>query len=203
MLQYIEDTKHAVDTLYAGIVFEDEQLGQLQRKLAGINGEISGKLSNLEFLRVNPDFDDEGIGTAIYWELYDNEPKVIRLEQEIEALKLSIEDRKFSLSVLAGGLFQIVKQGASRSHVEWAAVPNGRMLGSLPLKTIVLQARNQAMHWEGGNFHSPVNNCFQTLIVEHGARFATYSTESMAAEVVRLLGWNKRAVFEADLKSLL
>ncbi|MBL8688021.1 MAG: hypothetical protein JNL04_02935 [Rhodospirillaceae bacterium] len=204
MTQYIDDIRHASSTIIAGLTFEHDQLRDLQRELAAVETEIAHKVRRVNFLELNPELDDEGIGTSTFWDLhFDDGPKADALDKKIAELKKSINDRRFSSAVLAGGLLQIAKQGISLAHGALDQAPNGRMIGSLPLKTIVWQARNQAMHYEEGNPHPPVVAVFDTLVREHGNIFGSYRTEIKAAEVVGLLGWNSQAAFEADMLSLL
>ena len=48
------------------------------------------------------------------------------------------------------------KQGISIVHGGLGAAPNGRMIGSQPLKEVIWQGRNQGFHWAEQSFHPPV-----------------------------------------------
>lgn len=121
-------------------------------------------------------------------------------EQEYKRLEWRIKVRKFSTYSLAGALLQFAKQGISTVHGNKENCPDGRYIGSQPLKTIIWEGRNQALHWEEGNFKNKrLCQCFDTLAKEIDPKFANYTTQNMALDIVELLGWTTFTAFKRDL----
>lgn len=73
------------------------------------------------------------------------------LISQIERLKNLIDAKSFTISSLCGALLQISKQGISIVHRGLGSCPNGRSIGNEALKNIILQWRNQSMHYEENN----------------------------------------------------
>lgn len=67
--------------------------------------------------------------------------------------------------------------------------PKGRFIGSLPLRLVILEARNQTEHWELKDPRDGIVKCFESLACEVDPVFMNYKTKNMAFEVVPLLGW--------------
>jgi hypothetical protein len=65
----------------------------------------------------------------------------------------------------------------------------------------IWQGRNQAIHWDEGHFHPPVENCFN-ILVGQDARYSDYRTRNCAFDIIDLLGWRTVQAFVADLESL-
>ncbi len=152
---------------------------------------------------MNPDLDDEGLGTAIHWDTYFGEDK----DQHYKSLDLKplmdrLATREFSFAALAGTLLQFAKQGLSAVYGSPTNWPQGKAIGSQPLKTVILQARNQSEHWEEGNPRPPVETCFQALEAEKGTQFAQYKTKNLAFDVVSMLGWNSFTAFKNDMLTM-
>ena len=108
----------------------------------------------------------------------------------------------FSAASIAGLLIQYAKQGISLAHGGLARCPNGRSIGSQPIKEVIWQSRNQAIHWDERNFRPPVEQCFQKLQREIDPKYSAYATRSMAVDVVELFDWTDSGKFKADMLSL-
>lgn len=109
--------------------------------------------------------------------------------------------RQFAVNALSGTLLQFAKQGISIVHGGLDSCPNGRAIGSQPLKAIIWNGRNQSLHWEEG-VNRTVSECFRQLVREAGLAFAAFNTDNLGFEVVSLLSWRTFADFKSDMLSL-
>jgi hypothetical protein len=87
-------------------------------------------------------------------------------------------------------------------HGDLNLSPDGRMIGNQPLKNVVWQSRNQALHWEDGSFKRAVTLCFEALARDIDPRFSEYTIRNMAWDIVGLLGWKEFSDFERDMLTL-
>lgn len=205
---YITDVEHAARSLLDAIYYEEDQLKAHLIQLSRLEDEIRQLQYDADFLAINPDLDDEGLGTFKHWHAYfDVEPQRDKLLGPIEILQKRITVREFSARALSGGLLQIAKQGMSMSFgPRLEQCPNeGRAIESQSLKTVVWQARNQAMHFDEGTFRNPkIPECFVTLSADfRQAELADVYARSLALDVIRLLGWTTFEAFSHDLTMLL
>jgi hypothetical protein len=198
---YISEVEHAVRTVITEVHSEHEILARLQQELAALTAATNDGYERASFLALNPDLDDEGLGTAIHWDTYFG-PDKDRYHKAlaVDAARSKIEVRAFSVAALSGNLLQYARQGISlRYGKNRDGCPVGREIASLPLHEIVWQARNQAMHWEEGNPHAPVVRCFDQLASIVSPTFLEYRTRSLAYEIVTLVGWRSVDDFNRDL----
>ena len=149
------------------------------------------------------DADDLMLGVGMHWDTYFGEDKDQHYKsKDLATLQASLALREFSFSSLAGTLLQYAKQGLSASFGPPTNWPQGRLIGTQNLKTIILEARNQSEHWEEGNPKPKVQQCFDTLAKQTLPDFAEYRTKNLAFKVVSLLGWRSYDEFRADLLSM-
>lgn len=204
MEPYLQEMHFAVEQVLDGLWKERAALEALQAELATLTQVVRDDYARAETIAQDAlDADDVMLATGIHWDTYfgkDKERNKKALEQQ--QLESRLATRQFSLSALAGTALQYAKQGISVVHGRLASCPSGRSVGSLALKDLIWQGRNQASHWEEGNPHPPVVRCFEILKVEQGATFGDYNQRSLADEVVALLGWRDWVAFEADMRSL-
>jgi hypothetical protein len=202
--QYVVDTRHAAEILISGAYGEEAELQKISEALHSAQAELKSLYRHVEFSNLNPDLDDDGIGTSARWEAhFDVGPKADRLQEQVARLQQSIADKQFSAGVLAGGLLQIAKQGISDAYGGLDTCPPGRNVGSQCLKSVIWQGRNQSMHYEEGHLSPNVVTCFETLFADFGGDFRTPLTRNLALDVVKVLGWSDLKQFEADLTSIL
>src|SRR5438552_3847782 len=97
------------------------------------------------------------------------------------------------------------RQLISTHHGGLTNCPNGRMVGHQPLKEVVWQGRNQAVHYEEDAPRQQVINCFNQLKADFGPQFEIANTppKNLAPQVVELLGWDDIDRFEADMRAVL
>ena len=75
------------------------------------------------------------------------------------------------------------------------------MLRSQALKTIIFEARNQAMHWEeSGPLKPKVTACFTAIDADYALTLsADIKKRSLATAVIDLLEWRSYADYESDM----
>lgn len=200
LITYLDEIEHAAKETLKLTWFERKQMENLQARIASLSAEVEDANRRLEFLALNPDLDDDNDSTAIYWDTYFGPEKDrFYAEKSKPDLELLIATRTFSTNVQSGNLLQYAKQGISIVHHGLAACPDGRFIGSQPIKNIIWQGRNQALHWEEGNFRPPVVNCFRTLAQEQDPKFGDFANRNIANDLVELLGWRTFGDFKADM----
>lgn len=207
MHQYVHDVKDAAERLIGGIFFEEEHIETLKAKLEQIEVNVKDAVDKAEFLTLNPDLDDEGLGTLNRWEAHFGGAELVRTEDDIRDLESAIANRSLSINALSMSLLQLAKQGISKEFGRSRnSCPNeGRHIGSQPLRNVIWEGRNQAIHFEDGSFSANVTACFTQLEQDFGSQFSLsqHSQSSLAFNVVNLLGWNTFKSFSDDLDSLL
>ena len=198
---YLAEIEHAVTTVISEIHAEHEHLARLRGELTMLTAATDDGYRRAEFLALNPDLDDEGLGTAIHWDTYCGPDKERHHKAEaVEATESKIAARGFSVAALSGNLLQYAKQGLSLRYGKHRnGCPVGRELVGLPVHEIIWQGRNQAMHWEEGDPHPPVVRCFEHLAANATATFSEYKDRSMAYSIVSLLGWRTFEDFKRDM----
>jgi hypothetical protein len=199
---YLTEVEHAVRTVIAVIHAEHENLARLQRELAALTAATDDGYQRADFLALNPDLDDEGLGTAIHWDTYFGPDKDrYHKAADVQATEAKIATRSFSVAALSGNVLQYAKQGLSlRYGKNRDGCPVGREIVGIPVHEIIWQGRNQALHWEEGNPHKPVVTCFESLAVNANAAFSGYKQRSMAYEVITILGWRSVEDFNRDMQ---
>ncbi|MGQ0466898.1 MAG: hypothetical protein ACT4QG_16455 [Sporichthyaceae bacterium] len=190
MATYIDETRYAVDSLVAPMWHEREAESILANRLDTLAAEVADGYGRAAWLALNPDLDDEGLGTLIHYETYFGPDKEQHLVQgEIDAVRQRLQARTFAVGSLAGALLQLGKQGISLAHGGLARCPRGRAVGQQDLSNVVWQARNQALHWEEGELRAPVIACFAQLATDFGPRFDEPKAQNLAFAVIEVLGW--------------
>jgi hypothetical protein len=204
MASYLKEMHFAVGEVLDGLWNEREALERLQADIARLTQRVQQTYERAEMIAHDPlDAEDVMLATGMYWDNYFGDDKENYGKVQVETEQQSqLDTKQFSLSALAGTALQYAKQGISVVHGSFGACPDGRRIGSLTLKTVVWQGRNQASHWEDGRLHPPVVSCFQALESEQGAVFGAYNQRSLASEVVGMLDWRDWQRFEQDMSLL-
>ena len=204
MHQYLEDTEYAVRGLISLIGNEESRLRDLQRQLEVSHNERNRARSIL-FIGAPPSAFGED--TTPYFEnrARDAEKKVAEIEHNIAQLQGTIDAKAFSVRALAGSVLQIAKQGIVVARGGLAQCPDGRLLGKEPLKNVIWQGRNQAMHWDDGDYKQAVKTCFANLERDFGLQFCISSSPavSLAKTVIDLLNWTDFDGYLSDMNNLL
>ena len=128
-----------------------------------------------------------------------------KLKSEVAKLQASVGAHQQATQAIAGAIFQIAKQGISIVHGGLGAAPAGRSIGTVPIRDIIWQARNQSMHYEEGRFKKAVIDTFAELEIEQGSQFSlsTHSMQNRAKQVLDLLGWSDYVNYIEDMRTLL
>jgi hypothetical protein len=127
------------------------------------------------------------------------------LQSQMATIQASIGTHQQATQAIAGAILQIAKQGISVVHGGLAAAPEGRIIGSLPIRDLIWQARNQALHFEEGSFSQAVTTLFYALEAEQGPQFslAQHAKQSRAKQVLGLLRWDSYENYLNDMVTLL
>jgi len=67
---YLKEIRHAVEVAMGAIHGEQERVEHLRKELAALTAAVDDGYARVDFIARNPDLDDEGLGTAIYWDTY-------------------------------------------------------------------------------------------------------------------------------------
>lgn len=199
MHQYLQDTEYAASKLF-------EILAYNRQELLGLEEEQRSALAKEACYEIT--FRQREMQShANYWhglfcEAVDSR---MNLDNLIAQLQAQIFDKQFSLSAIAGAVFQIAKQGISVVHQNKESCPPGRTVHGVQLKEIIWAARNQSLHFEEGKVKPHTAQVFDSLF-QNGAGdiFANYNQPvNLAHDVFILLGWNGYTAYKKDLISLL
>lgn len=204
MNQYISETEYAVKNLIDLAASEENQIEELKKKLAPIEAKYKIHKWDFETSDLHKDFSDIYV-IAAFQRMAKAGKEAGKLEQEINSLQALIGSRQSAIQSICGAILQIAKQGISIVHNGLANAPDGRNIGTLKIKDVIWQARNQAIHFEEGNFSQKVVNVFSSLERDFGADFslAQHQKKSRAKQIIFLLGWNDYANYSNDMQRLL
>jgi hypothetical protein len=204
MHQYLQETEFAAKNLFALATEEQRQLDALSQQLR--QTEEQGKFHQWDFQTsdFNDDFSDAYVMGAFIRAAKAGQ-EVERLKTEVATLQASVGTRQHAVQAIAGAIFQLAKQGISLVYGELSAAPAGRILGSLCVRDIIWQARNQSMHYEEGNPKKAVSELFVTLEREHGRQFSltTHAGQNRAKQVLDVLAWTSYESYLQDMQTLL
>lgn len=204
LADYLNEMEYAITRVIESIWHEHNEAEKLRNEINGLSKVAADNYKRSQFIQQNAeDADDLMLGVAIHWATYFGEDKEQHYKsKDLDVLEARLTSREFSFSALAGTLLQYAKQGLSASFGKPINWPDGRLVGSQYLKTIILESRNQSEHWEEGNPYPNVEQCFKVLISERGAEFGQYKIKNLAFEVISMLGWRSYEDFKNDLLSM-
>jgi hypothetical protein len=201
---YLLEMEFVTKDLISKIWDERTKLSELEIEIKKLELIVSSNYQRAESIWMNAeDPDDVAMGAGVYWENYFGDDKDLH-HKKLSSLNLSqqVDLHQFAIAQLSGSLLQFAKQGISIVHGDLANCPDGRLIGTQPLKDIIWQARNQAIHWEEGSPRQKVVDCFNKLTTEKDALFSAYLTKNLAFEVINILEWKDYKSFERDMISL-
>ncbi|MCK9622893.1 MAG: hypothetical protein M0R47_20455 [Methylobacter sp.] len=204
MHQYIVDTEFAAKNLIRLVMEEENKLEELAGQLKAVEAQFRVHKWDFESSDLNDDFSDAYV-MAAFGRMATAAEQAEAQQRQLATLQASIGTRQQAMQAIAGSILQIAKQGISIVHGSLAAAPEGRKIGTASLKEIIWQARNQALHYEEGNFKKPVTDLFATLEAEQGAQYslANHPNQSRAKQILSLLAWKNYAAYINDMQSLL
>lgn len=204
MHQYLKDTEFAVQNLFALAHKEESDLQMLSTRLAELGPKLEFLQWDFKSSDMSDDFSDAYV-TGAFHRMASAHMEAEGLQRDVASLQASIGARQHSSQALAGAIIQIAKQGISLVHGGLAAAPDGRFIGSLSLKSIIWQARNQSMHYEDAAPKPGVKSVFAILEKEFGPQFSlsVHASQNRAKQILALLGWSNYQSYVQDMKSLL
>jgi hypothetical protein len=204
MHQYLQDTEFATRSLFGLATDEERQLQARSEALRETEQRLKIHQWDFQTSDLNEDFSDAYV-IAAFSRAAKAAQEVERLKAEVATLRASVGTHQHSIQAIAGAILQIAKQGISLIHSGLAGAPAGRMLGSLAVRDIIWQARNQSMHYEEGRFKKPLLDVFAILEQEHGTQFslAKHSKQNRAKQVLDVLGWANYESYLKDMEVLL
>jgi hypothetical protein len=149
------------------------------------------------------DQDEDGLATMVYWETYfERTDEQTHREGEVRRVAVERDEHELSSAMLAGMVLELAKRGITMVHGGLQQAPAAPAVGTVALRDVIWQSRNQAMHWEDGKLHPPTQACFDALFAEHGPPFEDATKRNLSVDVLRVLGWTDYDTFAADLTRL-
>ena len=204
MHKYLRDTEFAAKSLFSLATDEANQLKALAEKLPPLEQQLKIHQWDFQTSDLNEDFSDAYVMAAF--------SRAARTGQEVERLKVQVAELQASVGIcqhsiqaIAGSIFQLAKQGISLVYGSPSAAPPGRMVGSLAVRDIIWQARNQSMHYEEGSFNKALVDLFLTLEKEYRPQFSltAHAKQNRARQVLDVLGWVSYDSYLRDMRALL
>jgi hypothetical protein len=189
MPTYLAEIQHAASNLFPMVWAEADTVVRLETELSPLAEAVEREYRDIEHLAEMYGDDEDGLLTMRHWDNYFGPDKDRHYKnKELEEAILRLETHRFSISALAGSILQFAKQGLSVVYGNPAKWPQWAAIGTQPFGNIVVQARNQAMHWETPLTKS-VAQCFDQMAGEADHVFADYQKRSLAFDVMTHLGW--------------
>jgi hypothetical protein len=200
--RYLAEIESAVHPIIGLVWAEHEKHDRLLAARATAQAQAKLGYGRADFLALNPDLDDEGLGTQAYWDTYfgpDRDQHNLGLEADRQLAAIDL--LAFSRAALSGTVLQFAKQGLSLAHGQKASIPDGREIHGVALKEIVWEGRNHALHWEEQNPRPAIVNCLSQLAA-HIPKLANFRQQNCSFEIVQALNWKDWAGFSGDIQSL-
>lgn len=191
MHQYIVDTEFAVKNLFHLITAEENELAEKVKSLASVEAELKVRKWDFASSDLNDDFSDAYV-MAAFGRMAKAAQQAEALQGRLAALQVSIGNHQHATQALAAAILQIAKQGISIVYGDLEKAPEIRKVGTLFVRDIIWQARNQALHYEEGTFNKWVTGLFATLEKEQGSQFSLtqHAKQTRAKQVLVALGWS-------------
>ncbi|AMV47784.1 hypothetical protein [Paraburkholderia caribensis] len=204
-MSYLHNTEYAVRHLIELAVREDDMLLEAQRQLAGAEAQLKFHEWDFRTSDQSEDFSDAHV-MAAFGRMARAAQSIPALKADVAGLQSRVTAHKIAVQSICGAILQIAKQGISSVHGELAAAPEGRRIGTLVVRDIIWQGRNQALHYEDTKpLGKHVTQVFEALEAEQGGEFSLKANpaQSRALQVVQLLGWRGYDAYCADMQGLL
>lgn len=204
MHQYLQDTEYAAENLLSIAIAEEVQLKAVMEKLRQAEAQLKVDQWDFQTSDLHEDFSDAYV-IAAFGRAAKAAQETDTIKIEVAQLQVSIGAHQQAIQALAGAILQIAKQGISVVHGGTATAPTGRPVGSLFVRDIIWQARNQSMHYEEGTIKKPVTDLFAKLEAEQGTQFSlsAHPKQNRAKQVLDLLGWSSYSAYLQDMQALL
>lgn len=204
MSQYLRDTEFASKNLFKLATFEEGELEVLREKLMSAEKEFEAN----HILFRNSDLHEDSADPIVinaYSRAMEAGSKVMSLKPKVKALMARVSSHQTAVQAISAAILQIAKQGISLEYGGRSAAPPGRALGSLCLRDVIWQGRNQSMHYDDDEPKEPVLILFKALAKQYGEQFSLvkYAKQSRAKQVLDVLGWKGYESYLHDMQELL
>lgn len=202
-MSYANATEYATRNLIELAMREEEILEEKMPLLVSAEQRLKVHQWDFQTSDLNEDF-SEAYVMAAFAGAGRARQEVSALRNEIADLQTTISAHQVAVQAICGALLQIAKQGISLVHGGLANAPTGRLIGTSHLRDVVWQGRNQAIHYEDGQFNQSVTALFSALEASHGPQFSlvAHPHQSRAKQVVALLDWRTYDNYLADASLL-
>lgn len=209
MHKYINDTQFAITSLLRLATAEEKERNEKGKQLIGIEVPLRLHRWDFEPSDLSEELSDASVRAArSLIEKGKQEAEGFRknlLDQQA-SIQASISTHQLSQQVISGAILQIAQQGISVVYSDdLKTAPEGRQLCTVPVRDIIWQARNQALHYEKTTYQKSVVDLFSTLEKEGGAGFSltNHPKQSRATQILELLGWVTYSDYLRDMNSIL
>jgi len=200
MEDYLKDVRYALTSLIALVWLEKNELDELIRRKDRLESKLDEHSKVFELLSSNPDLDDEGIGTMLYWSIrHDIIPELNEIERSILNITEQIINKEYSINQLSNSILQITKQAIVRIFNNLDSCPDGRTINTFSIKELIWHGRNQATHIEETDLHQPTIDFFQRLMVQYPNTFDEFKSKSMPFNILEVLDWRTYENIKNDL----
>lgn len=202
MHNYLAEMEHAARSMIELVWEAHDRMTAAETDVARLTAATDHGYQKAEAFCQFEDPDDFMIGVGLHWDTYFGPDKERHhAKNYLGEASATYETQTFSRAAQSASLLQYAKQGISLVHGGLDACPSGRDIGGQSLPTLIWMARNQALHWEEGNFNGSVTTSFE-MLKSTDSVFSEYKHRNMAFEVVSYLGWRDYDAFKADMVSL-
>jgi hypothetical protein len=199
MLTYLSEIEYAATESINLMWKEVEEVARLESELKPLAQATQRDYRQAEAIAMMND-DDDGISTLLHWETYFGVDKNRHhKEEEVQAVAERVATHQKSVALIAGSLLQYAKQGLSQVYGSPQHWPAWAAIGTQGFGNIILQSRNQTMHWDTPPLTQRVQDCFTKMATEVDPVFNQFHARSLAFEVVSELKWKNFAKFRADM----
>ena len=202
-MTYLQDTEYAARNLIDLAMVEEREIDELWPILQEAEAKLRAFQRDFESSDLHDDFSDQYVMAAFH-RMARAQKELDPLRSKVDELRASMGAKQYAVRSICGALLQIAKQGISLVHGSRNAAPKGRLVGGRALRDVIWEARNQAVHCEEGSFNASVTGLFGDLERAFGRKFdlSAHPQMSLAAEVVRVLGWQDYDQYTRDLGAL-
>ncbi|WP_296625439.1 hypothetical protein [Marinobacter sp.] len=204
MHQYVTDTEFAVANLLKLATDEEKLLSELRRALTTLEAKEKAYKWDFETSDMNDDFSDAYVMAAFH-RMAEAHQAAKEIERRAAEIQAAVGAHQQATQAIAGGVLQIAKQGISLVFGKKSDAPMGRQIGALPIRDIIWEGRNQALHYEEANYKKGVKKVFTALEQDHGEHFSleSHGHQNRAKQILYVLGWFSFKDYARDMNELL
>lgn len=184
---YLKNIQFSAEHLISGIFTEREKIRYLHERLHEKEAIIEWRVLEIGREKHKKGLRPQPIGLSASAEiplLLEERQKIANL---INELKTIIEDRLFSAQCLSGALLHLAKHGLSIVYGDPKNAPEGRMIGGIQIRDIIIAGRNQYMHAGEGNPKKGTQAVMERLAEWKPDFFGNYRDTIKSYEIIMIL----------------